>query len=116
MYSRCFYEANSNQMKSFIEPSDLDFKDQFDLAQHIYEAKALAQHAKALRLNKDQSTLVNTGVKWIKVNSATKPAPQGVKLQLINRADGNACYGVYTSGDNRWTHYQGVPTFDENEE
>lgn len=65
----------------------------------------------SIKQSKDQSTAVNTKVKWIPVDDPTDPCPEGCKVQLINEADKIAIYGVYWKGDTRWTHWQGVPDF-----
>ena len=39
-----------------------------------------------------------------------QPPPAGVKLLLINRANGVACLSVYQA-KHQWTHWAGLPHF-----
>ena len=38
-------------------------------------------------------------------------APLGTKVQLINRRDGVATYGLLFSHNSHWTHWAPLPTF-----
>lgn len=60
-----------------------------------------------VQLNRDRTVGVNQNVYWLPCGPNT---PQGVKLQLINRKNGVAVYGIYYPQDG-WTHWQGLPKF-----
>lgn len=45
---------------------------------------------------------------WIPIDANT---PRGVKLQLINRRDNVATYGVVYTNNVHWTHWAPLPTF-----
>lgn len=65
-----------------------------------------------VQLNTSGTVGVNQNVYWLPINHLT---PCGVKLQLINRKNGVAVYGVYYHGDD-WTHWQGLPKFADGKE
>jgi len=59
------------------------------------------------RINSSQSALVSPVLKWQPISKAT---PLGRQIQLINKDDGVAMYGVIAShSDNRFTHWFEMP-------
>lgn len=64
----------------------------------------------SVKVNAARSAAVNQNTFWISVDET--PPPAGVKLLLINRANGVACLGTYTAR-HQWTHWQGLPKFEE---
>lgn len=63
-----------------------------------------------IKLNTDKSAAVNQQLVWISIDEV--PPPVGAKLLLINRANGVAVLGVYQA-KHQWTHWQGLPKFEE---
>lgn len=63
--------------------------------------------AQVTSLNTTKTVAIDRGYHWQPVGPDT---PQGVKVQLINRARGVAVYGHYTRGS-EWTHWAPLPTF-----
>ena len=64
-----------------------------------------------IRVSQGKRAAVNTELFWIAI--ADNPPPMGVKLQLINRNCGVATYGTWSAKDKFWTHWQGLPKFEE---
>lgn len=62
----------------------------------------------SIKLNTARSAAVNQAVVWLPISET--PPPVGVKLLLINQANGVAVLGTY-SEKHQWTHWQGLPTF-----
>jgi len=65
---------------------------------------------KLITINNAHTVAVNQALPWLPVGKNT---PVGVKLQLINRRNGVATYGIYHKGSD-WTHWQGLPKFVDN--
>ena len=63
-----------------------------------------------IKLNNDKSAAVNQALTWLSIDEV--PPPVGAKLLLINRANGVAVLGVYQA-KHQWTHWQGLPKFEE---
>lgn len=61
-----------------------------------------------VRLDSTHSAAVSDGHYWISIDD--RPPPAGVKLLLINRANGVACLSRFQA-KHQWTHWQGLPTF-----
>lgn len=61
---------------------------------------------------KDNVVAVNSATKWQRITANT---PRGIKLQLINRRDGVAMYGLHRPGD-EYTHWFPAPTFEDDED
>lgn len=61
-----------------------------------------------VRLDSTHSAAVTRGHCWISIDD--QPPPAGVKLLLINRANGVACLGTYHA-KHQWTHWAGLPHF-----
>lgn len=59
------------------------------------------------------AAMVDRHYHWERITDKT---PRGRKMQLINRADGVAQYGILKEGDNRYTHYKEIPTFAEDDD
>ena len=59
------------------------------------------------KLTNDGAVAVAPGAKWRKIDADT---PVGVKMLLINRANGIATVSVRRSQD-AWTHWYALPTF-----
>lgn len=59
------------------------------------------------RLNSDETTAITADVKWLPI---TQETPIGVKMLLINKADGVAHVSVLRTQD-KWTHWCPLPTF-----
>jgi len=60
------------------------------------------------KLTADRSTIVAPSVKWKLIDADT---PVGVKMLLINKANGVASIGARRAQDD-WTHWCSLPTFD----
>lgn len=65
-----------------------------------------------MTLNSAGTVAINHDTKWIPIDENT---PRGVKLQLISKPSGVAHYGLHHAGDNFFTHWFPLPTFDRNE-
>ena len=63
-----------------------------------------------IKLNTDKSAAVNQALTWISIDEVTPPV--GAKLLLINRTNGVAVLGTHHS-KHQWTHWQGLPKFEE---
>jgi hypothetical protein len=63
------------------------------------------------KVSSDGSTLVDLDCHWIEISA--DPPPPNVKLQLINRDLGSATYGYYEKENNQFTHYAGLPKFQD---
>lgn len=80
--------------------------------QHVHGCPAGAMNTSHhIRVSQGKRAAVNTELVWIAI--ADIPPPMGVKLQLINRHCGVATYGSWNGKDKFWTHWQGLPKFDE---
>ena len=65
------------------------------------------------KLTNDGAVAVAPGTKWRKIDADT---PVGVKMLLINHANGIATVSIRRSQDT-WTHWAALPTFNsENSE
>lgn len=64
-----------------------------------------------IKVSQNKRAAVNTELFWIPI--AEVAPPMGVKLQLINRHCGVATYGSWSGKDKFWTHWQGLPKFQE---
>lgn len=53
------------------------------------------------------TAVIDHAYHWKPIDSNT---PRGAKLQLVNRKDGVAYYGLYNGG-NQATHWAPLPTF-----
>lgn len=62
----------------------------------------------AIKINSAHSAAVAQDHYWIAIDD--QPPPAGVKLLLINQANGVACLGTYHA-KHQWTHWQGLPKF-----
>ena len=63
-----------------------------------------------IKLNTDKSAAVNQALTWILIDEVQPPV--GAKLLLINQANGVAVLGTYHA-QHQWTHWQGLPKFEE---
>ena len=63
-----------------------------------------------INLNTDKSAAVNQQLVWLSIDEV--PPPVGAKLLLINHANGVAVLGTYHA-KHQWTHWQGLPKFEE---
>ena len=61
-----------------------------------------------IAIDSTRSAAVARGHCWIAIDK--QPPPVGVKLLLINQANGVAVLGTYHA-KHQWTHWQGLPTF-----
>lgn len=61
-----------------------------------------------MTLNTEKTVAIDREYHWIPIDNDT---PRGVKLQLINKRDNVAVYGVVHSTGTHWTHWAPVPTF-----
>ena len=52
---------------------------------------------------------VDTKYHWRPITADT---PRGVKLQLVNKPAGVAVYGKLGTGNDFWTHWAPLPTFE----
>lgn len=59
-------------------------------------------------ISHDNAAAVDRAYFW---NEVSKDMPMGVKLQLIERRSGVACYGMVSSLPCFWTHWAPLPTF-----
>lgn len=66
-----------------------------------------------ITIDSTRSAAVNHGHFWISIDD--QPPPAGVKVLLINRANGVACLSTY-SARHQWTHWQGLPRFCDDEQ
>ncbi len=64
-----------------------------------------------IKVSQNKRAAVNTELFWIPI--AEVAPPMGVKLQLINKSCGVATYGSWSGKDKFWTHWQGLPKFQE---
>lgn len=62
----------------------------------------------SITIDSTRSAAVALGHCWIAIDK--QPPPVGVKLLLINRANGVACLSVYQA-KHQWTHWAGLPHF-----
>lgn len=60
----------------------------------------------------DKAAIVNTKTKWLPINEHT---PIGVRMQLIEKAQGVAYTRTHHKGDG-FTHWQSLPTFEETQQ
>ena len=63
-----------------------------------------------ITLDSTRSAAVDLGHCWIDIDD--QPPPTGVKLLLINRANGVACLSIYQA-KHQWTHWAGLPRFSD---
>ena len=63
-----------------------------------------------ITLDSTRSAAVDPGHCWIDIDD--QPPPTGVKLLLINRANGVACLSTYQA-KHQWTHWAGLPRFSD---
>lgn len=62
----------------------------------------------SITIDSTRSAAVARGHCWINIDD--QPPPAGVKLLLINQANGVACLGTYHA-KHQWTHWAGLPHF-----
>ncbi len=63
-----------------------------------------------ITIDSTRTAAVDQGHCWIDIDK--QPPPTGVKLLLINRANGVACLGTYHARY-QWTHWAGLPHFSD---
>ena len=63
-----------------------------------------------ITIDSTRTAAVDQGHCWIDIDK--QPPPTGVKLLLINRANGVACLSVYQA-KHQWTHWAGLPHFSD---
>lgn len=61
-----------------------------------------------IQIDSTRSAAVTDGHYWISIGD--HPPPVGIKLLLINQANGVAVLGDYQA-KHQWTHWQGLPRF-----
>jgi hypothetical protein len=71
-------------------------------------AHAAEERAPSSNVDNTRVALVDRGYHWNPINSS---APQGSKMQLINRRFGVAIYGSINSREQFFTHWAPLPTF-----
>jgi len=64
-------------------------------------------------LNGNKTVAIDPEYHWREID---KDTPRGVKIQLINKADGVAMYGALISSDRYFTHWAPLPTFRKHNE
>lgn len=67
----------------------------------------------SITIDSTRTAAVDQGHCWIDIDK--QQPPTGVKLLLINRANGVACLSIYQA-KHQWTHWAGLPTFRTEEE
>lgn len=63
-----------------------------------------------MHTNTEGTVAVDRNYYWRPIDADT---PRGVKLQVINRADNVAHYGVVRAASCYWTHWAPLPVFEK---
>jgi hypothetical protein len=65
-----------------------------------------------LRRSSDGAALIDPTSVWVEISDENQP-PAGVKMQLINKKLGIATIGFYEKESNQFSHYAGLPIFQD---
>jgi len=64
------------------------------------------------RRSSDGAALIDPVATWVEISDENQP-PAGVKMQLINKKLGIATIGTYDKEKSDFTHYAGLPKFED---